>query len=92
MTKQEYPWRDESTLREKYREEDMTMEEMGNLWSVSTRTISKWINKFDIRTGGRGAKTYAVSVAKLGGCSQQPVVICFRYCLFCLHRGETRTS
>lgn len=31
------------------------MEELGELWDVSASTISKWIRRFDIRTGGRGA-------------------------------------
>jgi len=55
MSEQEYPWRDESILREKYREENMTMEEIADELNISTRTVSKWINKFDIPTGGRGA-------------------------------------
>ena len=55
MSETEHPWRDESILREKYREEGMTMEELADLWDVSTSTLSKWINRFGIRTGGRGA-------------------------------------
>lgn len=44
------PWHDESTLRELYLDERMTMAEIADHFGCSLRAISKWIDHHDIPT------------------------------------------
>jgi transposase-like protein len=60
---EEPEYRDESTLRELYVEQDLTTTEIGNRYGVCSKTISNWLNRHNIRTGGKGSgKPYDVSL------------------------------
>lgn len=62
-TDTENPWRDEMALRRAYIGGDKTTTELAEAWGCSPSTISNWLNRHDIETGGesmRGArKQYA---------------------------------
>lgn len=44
-------YKDESTLRELYVKQDLTIREVADELDCSSNTISRWLNKFDINTG-----------------------------------------
>ena len=43
-------YKDESWLREKYRDEEMSLEEIGDECNVSGETVRHWVDKFGIET------------------------------------------
>jgi len=59
----ETPWRDESLLKELYIEKGKTMEEIAERFGCTAKTISVWVNKFGIKTGGKGCgSVYSVPI------------------------------
>jgi transposase-like protein len=44
------PWRDESLLRQKYVDEGLSTRELRDLWGCSRKTVSNWLDKYDIET------------------------------------------
>lgn len=49
-------YRDKAWLTEQYVTEGKTMQELGNMFSVSPMTIYSWLTKFDIPTRSRGRR------------------------------------
>lgn len=45
------PWRDEQRLRELYVEKDLTQQEIADQMGCDKKTISNWLDKYDIDTG-----------------------------------------
>jgi len=44
------PWRDEELLRQKYVDEDLSTRDLSDLWGCSRKTVSNWLDKYDIET------------------------------------------
>jgi len=45
------PWRDEERLRKLYVEKDLTQQEIADQMGCDKKTISNWLDKYDIETG-----------------------------------------
>lgn len=44
----EYPWRDEAVLHELHHEEELTHQEIADLFDCGRATVSKWISKLEV--------------------------------------------
>lgn len=47
---EEKPWQDKEKLEKAYHDEDLTQEQIADLWETSQMTISNWVGKHDIKS------------------------------------------
>lgn len=63
--KSDKPWQDESWLKEKYEEEDLTYKEIADELPVTEACVAYWARRHDINTGYQGGRPKKYSTEEM---------------------------